>query len=188
MKKIIYLLSLIIFLLPTNMALAISAPTFTVYRFWSNTYRGHFYTADASEASYVDANYPEDVWKSEGEQFDVYNPEICFSAPPGACLPVYRFWSDQYRHHFYTISESEKTNIMNKMPEWKYEGVAYAAATAPAMGPASAPLYRFWSDTYKAHFYTISEVEKNNVLLSMPEWKYEGVAYYVINPDMVFPT
>jgi hypothetical protein len=43
----------------------------------------------------------------------------------------------------------------------------------------SKPIYRFWSDTYHGHFYTISESEKNDIIANDPNWRYEGITYYV---------
>lgn len=41
------------------------------------------------------------------------------------------------------------------------------------------PVYRFWAPGNNAHFYTISEDEKNNLLANYPDyWKLEGVAFY----------
>lgn len=102
-------------------------------------------------------------------------------ATPGRSMPVYRFWSDAYQGHFYTISASEKAHIEATYPShiWKYESVAYQAFTTQA--PGTVPLYRFWSDTMNGHFYTASESEKNHVIAAYPDhvWKYERIAYYV---------
>jgi len=87
-------------------------------------------------------------------------------------LPVYRFNNGAY--HFYTISESEKDHIVQNMPGWKLEGIAYL--TYAASYPDALPVYRFNTGTY--HFYTISEEEKNNILRDYPQWKLEGIAYY----------
>ncbi len=67
--------------------------------------------------------------------------------------PVYRFWSDSYQAHFYTITESEKDGVISNDPNWRYEGIAYYAY--PSQEDDSSPIYRFWSDNYQAHFYTI---------------------------------
>jgi hypothetical protein len=41
------------------------------------------------------------------------------------------------------------------------------------------PVYRFWSPVFSAHFYTISEREKDKVVNQLSQyWDYEGVAYY----------
>jgi len=91
---------------------------------------------------------------------------------PTSTWPVYRFNTGTY--HFYTISESEKDDILQNMPGWKLEGIAYLTYAAPY--PGALPVYRFNTGTY--HFYTISEEEKNNILHNYPQWKLEGIAYY----------
>lgn len=144
-----------------------------VYRFWSDAYRGHFYTVSASERDLIIATYPSNVWSYEGAVFNSY------AGADINRLPVYRFWSDTYKHHFFTISEAEKNNVIANMPEWSYEGIAYYAYSGSQ--PSSTPLYRFWSDTYRGHFYTSSESEKNSVIANLPEWSFEGTAYYLPN-------
>ena len=103
---------------------------------------------------------------------------------PGSAL--YRFWSNQNGTHFYTISEGERDYIIANYQEevWQYETIAYYAY-APGGEPTSAkPVYRFWSDQNLAHFYTISEEEKNYIIANYPEeiWRYETIAYYAFAP------
>jgi hypothetical protein len=92
--------------------------------------------------------------------------------------PVYRFWSNTYLHHFYTIIESEKDFVITTWPEiWTYEGPVFYAFTTQV--PGTSPVYRFWSNTFMGHFYTIRETEKNNVIATWPEiWTYEGPVFY----------
>ena len=60
-------------------------------------------------------------------------------------VPVYRFWSKGYRHHFFTTNEAERDELDANNPNWKYEGVAFYAlpaanANAKAKAaPAAAP-------------------------------------------------
>jgi len=63
---------------------------------------------------------------------------------------------------------------------WKYEGIAYYAY--PTQQPNSTPVYRFWSKKNQHHFYTASEEEKNLVINKYDDyvWKYEGIAWYVV--------
>lgn len=140
-----------------------------IYRFWSDTYSGHFYTVSESERDYIIANDPN--WRYEGATYNA------FTGDNDVRMPVYRFWSSNYRHHFYTISEAEKNYVIANDPNWSFEGVAYYGYSSQI--PNSTPLYRFWSDAYKGHFYTSDASEKNNIIVSMPEWHYEGAAYYV---------
>jgi len=146
-----------------------------IYRFWSDQKQGHFYTASADEKNYIIATYPENVWKYEGEAYNAVQQGAADSTA------IYRFWSDQKQHHFYTASEDEKNYVIANYPEnvWKYEGIAYYAYAGQISN--TNPLYRFWSDTKQGHFYTASEDEKNYIMVTYPTdvWKYEGIAWYV---------
>ena len=42
--------------------------------------------------------------------------------------PVFRFYSKNYRGHFYTMDPVESATLMCTNPNWKYEGIAYYAA------------------------------------------------------------
>ncbi len=152
----------------------ISIPT-PVYRFWSNTYMHHFYTASLDEKNYVIAHYPTNIWNYEGIGFDA------FAAQQANTVPVYRFWSNKYNGHFYTASESEKDYVISHYPTniWNYEGIAFYAY--PTQEPNTTPVYRFWSSSYNGHFYTSSETEKDYIIAHYPTsvWNYEGVAWYV---------
>ena len=39
------------------------------------------------------------------------------------------------------------------------------------------PVHRFYSKGYKGHFFTIDEKEKQNLIDTNPNWRYEGTAY-----------
>ena len=69
--------------------------------------------------------------------------------------------------------------IANYPVFWTYEGVAYHAFSAP-VDPDLKPVYRFWSQRRAAHFYTISEQEKDIADRATIGymWTYEGVAFY----------
>ncbi|MCX7997273.1 MAG: trypsin-like serine protease [Patescibacteria group bacterium] len=147
-----------------------------VYRFWSDTYRGHFYTASEGEKNYIQRTFPVSVWRYEGIAYSAFvNSAV-------SVVPVYRFWSDTYRGHFYTASEGEKNFVETTFDAkvWRYEGIAYYVYPTNYTGPAK-NVYRFWSDTYRKHFYTASEGEKNFVKTAFNDrvWRYEGVAWMV---------
>ena len=92
-------------------------------------------------------------------------------------LPVFRFYSKNYKGHFFTISGEEKDDLVAHNPNWKYEGVAYRAFPEEADGTVA--LHRFYSKGYRGHFFTIDEEESWTIRLTNPNWKYEGVAYHV---------
>lgn len=105
---------------------------------------------------------------------------ISFSVNNISVKPVYRFYSQNNKSHFFTISTTEKDRIIATYPEteWRYEGVAYYV---PETSTGNKPVYRFYSPSNKSHFFTASSTEKNRIIATYPEteWRYEGIAYYV---------
>lgn len=146
-----------------------------VYRFWSDKNQNHFYTASYAEAGNLVKNSSKD-WRLEGTSFRASTSPGCVGK-----TPVYRFWSKRYTAHFYTASPSEKTAVINNYDDdtWRFEGTAFCAHTNSSGGQK--PLYRFWSTKHQSHFYTSSEVEKNQVANDYDDytWRFEGVVYYV---------
>lgn len=97
-----------------------------VYRFWSGSLEGHFYTISDREADKLLTEYA-DVWSFEGVAFYAFPTD----AAPSDTLPVYRFWSDRLGHHFYTMSETEKQKLIDVHAyTWTYEGIAWYAYPA----------------------------------------------------------
>jgi len=48
---------------------------------------------------------------------------------------------------------------------------------------SSAPVYRFFNTVTSGHFFTISEEEKNMVLQTYPQFRFEGVGFYAFITD-----
>jgi len=157
--------------------LVIEAALQEVYRFWSPAGESHFYTMDKVEKESLLVNYP-DIWVYEGVVYYAY-PD---NSDP-ACKPVHRFWSPRLGRHFYTISELEANTLIDQYAStWTYEGVAFYAYPEGAQPAWTLPVYRFWSDSKSAHFYTMDEAEKDAILNKHGDtWIYEGIAWYA-NP------
>lgn len=153
-------------------------PAGSVFRFWSNQNKHHFYTISKDERDMVAAIYDENAWKYEGIAY------TAFTEPGENRIPVYRFWSNRNRAHFYTASEVEKDSVINiyaSDPDgWSYESIGFYVYDKGYTGP-SKPVYRFWSDQNRGHFYTASESEKDTVIdiYTDYQWLYEGVAFRV---------
>ncbi len=145
-----------------------------IYRFWSDTQQAHFYTISEQEKDHVIKTYPDNVWRYEGLAYKASKTKT------DTTYPIYRFWSDTQQAHFYTISEQEKDHVIKTYPDnvWRYEGIAWYSEKEK--NDENQPLHRFWSDTQKAHFYTISEQEKDHVIKTYSDnvWRYEGIAWY----------
>ena len=93
-----------------------------VYRMFNRISRSHFYTALPSELAAIQQNLGH-IFSLEGIAFYALD-----SAVYGA-KPVYRFFSTATASHFFTISKSERDQIIATIPESKlrYEGVAWYA-------------------------------------------------------------
>jgi hypothetical protein len=94
--------------------------------------------------------------------------------------PVYHFVSTENKRHFCTISEEEKYRMIdNFSTTWKYQGIAFFAYPEGRQPEGARPVYQFWSDGLKQHFYTMDEVTKDMMVKTLSDsWKYEGVAWY----------
>jgi len=152
---------------------------YPIYRFWSSTNKAHFFTISEGEKDYIIATYPEVNWKYGGEAYYAYKS----TNYPEGTSPVYRFYSALNKAHFFTINETEKDYIIANYPEenWKYGGVAWYAykVTNGSCSGDTNPVYRFWSQLNKKHFFTASEGEKDMIIATYPEesWKYGGIAW-----------
>ncbi|WP_191089270.1 peptidoglycan DD-metalloendopeptidase family protein [Microbacterium radiodurans] len=93
-----------------------------LFRFWSDQYNGHFYTADGGERDAVIARWP-GIWRYEGPAFHVYPANTAVSG----ARPVHRFWSAGARKHFYTASADERDGVIARWPNvWSYEGATFS--------------------------------------------------------------
>jgi len=98
-----------------------------------------------------------------------------------AKVPVYRFWSDSLKSHFFTISEAEKYNVTANVSDvWAYEGIAFYVHWLAVDG--SLPVHRFWSDRIGCHMFTISDEEKATLQARYAKvFTYEGAAWHAFN-------
>jgi hypothetical protein len=103
--------------------------------------------------------------------------------------PVYHFKAVSSENHFYTMSHTEKEDLLTNTGAWTYVGIAFYAFPDDS-DPDCKPVYRFYSKKTHSHFYTMSEDEKNG-LLGVWGWIYEGIAFYAYpvgsHPDWACP-
>jgi hypothetical protein len=156
----------------TNNELVVVTAAKPIYRFWSGSIGGHFYTISEAERAKL-INDPAHWWTYEGIAFCAYAP----GQQPAGTVPVHRYWSKALGAHFYTASESER-NGMN-LNFWTYERIAYYVYAEGQRPASTMPVYRFWSPTFRHHFYTISLTERDNVIAKYSrDWTDEGLVWY----------
>lgn len=93
---------------------------------------------------------------------------------------VFRFRRRDTGVHFYTSSVAEYNNtLQNLSATYEYEGWAGFYATTNQDSSALQPVYRFYDAGSGSHFFTASEGERDAVSATLPNFRYEGVAFYV---------
>jgi Ca2+-binding RTX toxin-like protein len=90
---------------------------------------------------------------------------------------TFRFFDTREGGHFYTTDVVERDYLMATRPDFRYEGTTYNSFE-DASFPGAAPVYRFFNTKEGGHFYTTSEVERDSVIASLPDYKFEGTAFY----------
>jgi hypothetical protein len=118
---------------------------------------------------YITAIYPGDSSNRHSEATRVQTVDAPSNTPP---VPLYRFNTGTY--HFYTDSEAEKGYVLQRYPNWEFEGIAAHVFAVEVIH--TAPVYRFNAGTY--HFYTIDPAERDYVVATFPSWSQEGVAFF----------
>lgn len=153
-----------------------------VYRFWSERYNAHFYTASLEERNRVAATWP-DVWKYEWVAYGAYTTQV-----PGT-VPVYRFWSATRYAHFYTTSLDEKREVERRWPDvWSYEGITFYVYPENSTVSGLNTITRFWSDRFHSHFYTADPAEVSKVQRAWPDvWAFEGARFKAPNGPAAAP-
>lgn len=165
-----------------------SEGTVPLYRYWNIQTLDHFYTTNFNVLEHGGKN----GWVYEGIQ--------CYVSPyrrPDT-VPLYRYFNQRIADHFYT------TKWIGKNPNgWRFEGIQAYVHPRPTgkdgKSPSDTsgsgdgksefasggddiakvvPLYRYWNDEIKDHFYTTNwDTLKNGVR----GWKYDGIQAYVYN-------
>ena len=89
---------------------------------------------------------------------------------------VYRFYNASTGAHFFTASAQERDVIINTLPAFAYENVAFYVYGSSATGLS--PVYRFFNSVGGTHFYTISAGERDSVIANLPTFRFEGNGWY----------
>jgi hypothetical protein len=78
------------------------------------------------------------------------------------------------------LAQIAKTGVLPN----SYEGQLLSGAKAESVqagaksAASRAPVYRFYLRQTGAHFFTMSETERDHIIASLPAYNYEGIAFY----------
>lgn len=102
--------------------------------------------------------------------------------------PVYRFFEYNKGFHFYTTDVNEGRYVVERSAagelKYEYERIAYNVLPSDVDTltgvkiDGALPVYRFFNQVTGAHLYTIDEKEKTYVQENLPNYAFEGEAYY----------
>ncbi len=150
-------------------------PLSPMYRFWSDSLNGHFYTISVAERDKL-INRFANVWTYEGPVYYAF----ARGQEPAGTTPVYRFWSDRLGGHFYTTNAAERDKLITQFAgTWTYEGPVFSVYAGGQQPVGTSPVFRFWSNTHSHHFYTISPGERDKLIYYFSSvWTYELIAWY----------
>jgi hypothetical protein len=127
---------------------------------------------------------------SSGQRFQIAAAAaaawLCVLAAPAAAEVVraVEYYHQEFEHYFVTSNPLEIAALDGRVFKgWWRTGQRYRVDTSPADGLV--PVCRFYTSAYAgkaSHFFTASESECAHVK-TMPDWTYEGVAFYARAPD-----
>jgi hypothetical protein len=77
-------------------------------------------------------------------------------------VPIYRYWNNTNKDHFYTKNPSPKST-------YESQGIEFYAY--PTQVDGTVPIYRYWNNTNKDHFYTKNPSPKST-------YESQGIEFY----------
>ena len=157
-----------------------------VHRFYQYEQGFHFYTSDDNEKQHIieRSEIGELQYNFENVAYSVLgsDTDALTGAKIEGALPVYRFFNRDTGAHFYTMSESEKNNIIDNLSNYNFENIAYYAFESPPENLETVPLYRMLNTQSGSHLFTADRNEFNVINQNLPHFQVEGnegVTFYV---------
>jgi hypothetical protein len=86
--------------------------------------------------------------------------------------------------YFYTVDANE-ANYINGRSSWPWVQKTSTFEAAHSNPSSSVPVFRFWSDKFQSHFFTINSAEKDQIIswsktgTNGYDWKFEGEGFRV---------
>ena len=163
---------------PSQLESAAEDGEVTVFRFFDPNVGSHLYTSSEAESNSIQENLSN--YSFEGPSYKALDPLT--GEESDNISNVYRFFNPSTGAHLYTASEVERDNIIETLDNFNFEGEQFAVYNTD-LGEETIPIHRFYNPTLGVHFYTPNEAERENVEANLPNYNYEGIAYYAIDLD-----
>ena len=142
----------------------------SVVQFYNASAGVLYYTSGVTDASAFAAANPS--YSNQGSVFKVS------TAATAGLSPVYRFYNTATGTYFYTISEKERAAVATNSPRMRNDGIIwYASKTSTAANTAA--VYSAFNATSGSQYFTTNLTTRNNFIASNPQFKADGIAFYV---------
>jgi hypothetical protein len=150
-----------------------------LYRFYRPSTMGHLYTVSIKERDKI-INTLSSEYVFEGQRGFVFPKTI--TAPTADQVPVHRFFNMKSGTHKYTATQAVIDSLTAQPLAFKYEGIVFYAykTTSAAEVTSELPFYEFFNSATGGYFYTSSEKEKNKVIANLPQLRYIGIPFLVL--------
>ena len=158
----------------------ISVDLVPFYRYWKSSKSDHFYTTNFEEiGTAIPGSVGRFDYKSEGIQCLVYSTQVM------GTVPLYRYWAgDSVINHFYTTNAQEiGTTTKGQRGAYGYVSEGIVAYCFPTAMCGTIPLYRYFNQNIKDHFYTTNSQEIGTVTpgeIGRYGYRSEGIVCYVV--------
>jgi len=153
-----------------------------VHRYWKADTHDHFYTTNVGE---IGTTTPGQTG-NHGYQFESSSFTV-FNQPLHGLVPVYRYWHAGNNDHFYTANAGE-IGAVNPGQSGNHgyvcEGILGYISQHEFAG--SVPVYRYWHEGNKDHFYTTNAGEIGTTTPGQTGnhgYKYEGILGFAYPTD-----
>jgi len=148
-----------------------------VHRYWHPGHHDHFYTTNAGEIGTTQVGHAgTHGYTYESESFTVFNHHHA------GLVPVYRYWHEGTHDHFYTANAGEiGTTHVGQSGNHGYKCEGILGYVSAAEFPGSVPIYRYWHEGTKDHFYTSNAQEIGTTHVGQVGnhgYKFEGIIGY----------
>lgn len=90
---------------------------------------------------------------------------------------VFRFFNTRDGGHFFTLNVGERDQVLATRPDLRPEGVGFDGFTSATLS-GTAAVFRFFNTRDGGHFFTQSTTERDQVLATRPDLRFEGIAFY----------
>ena len=137
----------------------------TIFRFYNPTTTNHHYTTDKNEVAALRLS---DDWNYEGAKWQTN----------GGDIEVYRFFNKVDGRHLLTSDDVEKDNIINNLPDWNYEGVAFNTDFTTGV-------HRYQHEN-GSFFYTSDDEERNFIDANLPHLTPNNPSFNGYPVDPIF--